>query len=322
MQLILNARIREACSKEEERGCLRLHSGCHGPKGTQATQEQVHLKVKQLRQAYARATRGGAAAGAATCPYFPALDRLLGGGAVRASLGDSEPGPEGPDPGTPEGPPQGVPALESAGSSRETVPAAPAARAGRTTPAGTCSRTHGLLRTTTTEQEYWDEHLRSLRALHRTVKAWMRADLQLCQEQLAEVRGLNSNLQALCWSCTCCPPNFCPSSYSCPPSHLFLLNPHTLFLNVHTPHLNLRTLHPIPPGTPRPPPSPCWEAVGPARSPPQSLSFLPLLSLASPFQLPPPSFPPPLSHTLSCPFPPPLPRLPTVLFPPPPSFVK
>ena len=85
-------------------------------RGHRRTQEQVRIKIKKLRQAYARATRGGATAGAATCPYFSALNRLLGGRAVRASLGDSEPGPESPDPGTPEGPPQDAPA------SRETVP--------------------------------------------------------------------------------------------------------------------------------------------------------------------------------------------------------
>ncbi|XP_075770538.1 uncharacterized protein LOC142823392 [Pelodiscus sinensis] len=176
-------------------------------KGHRRTPEQVHVKVKQLRQAYARATRG-AAAGAATCPYFPALDRLLGGGAVCASLGDSDLGPEGPDLGTAEGPPPAVPALESAGSSREALPAAPAACAGRS---------H-------TWQKYWDQHLGVLRALHHTIEAWTREDLQLRREQLAEDRAINANLQALLQSmllragpAPAAPPRYGSSSHSCPP---------------------------------------------------------------------------------------------------------
>ncbi|XP_075793602.1 glypican-5-like isoform X5 [Pelodiscus sinensis] len=62
--------------------------------------------------------------------------------------------------------------------------AAPAARAGCTTPPGTRSRTRGLLRTTTTWQEYRDQHLGALRALYRTIQAWMLEDLQLHREQL------------------------------------------------------------------------------------------------------------------------------------------
>ncbi|XP_075783977.1 alpha-parvin isoform X4 [Pelodiscus sinensis] len=81
----------------------------------------------------------------------------------------------------------------------------------------------------------------------------------------------------------------------CPPQLLFLLpllSPFPpLLLNLHTLHLNLCTLLPIPPGMPRPPPQRCWEAVGPVR-PPRLSAELPL-PLASPFQLPPPSFPPP-----------------------------
>ncbi|XP_075782934.1 uncharacterized protein LOC142829099 isoform X2 [Pelodiscus sinensis] len=159
-------------------------------KGHRRTQEQVRIKLKQLRQGYARATRGGAAAGDDTCPYFPALHQLLGGGAVRASPGDSELGPEGPNLGAPKGPPPAVPA----GSSRETVPAAPTARAGRTTPPGTCSGTRGLLWTASTEQEYWDQHLGSLRAVHRTLQAWMREDLQFRHKLLAEKGKNGANL--------------------------------------------------------------------------------------------------------------------------------
>ncbi|XP_075790513.1 uncharacterized protein LOC142830266 [Pelodiscus sinensis] len=159
-------------------------------RGHRRTQEQVRIKIKKLRQAYARATRGGATAGAATCPYFTALHQVLGGRAVRASPGDIEPGPEGPDLGTPEGSPP-------AASSRETVPAAPAARAGRTTPPGTCSRTRGLLRTASTEQEYRDQHLGALQAVHHTLRSWMQEDLQVRHELLAELRGLSTNLQLL-----------------------------------------------------------------------------------------------------------------------------
>ncbi|XP_075782144.1 uncharacterized protein LOC142828939 [Pelodiscus sinensis] len=159
-------------------------------RGHRRTQEQVRIKIKKLRQAYARATRGGATAGAATCPYFTALHQVLGGRVVRASPGDIEPGPEGPDLGTPEGSPP-------AASSRETVPAAPAARAGRTTPPGTCSRTRGLLRTASTEQEYWDQHLGALQAVHRTLRSWMQEDLQVRHELLSELRGLSTNLQLL-----------------------------------------------------------------------------------------------------------------------------
>ncbi|XP_075770897.1 uncharacterized protein LOC142823554 [Pelodiscus sinensis] len=283
-------------------------------RGHRRTQEQVRIKIKQLRQAYARATRGRAAAGAATCPYFTALHQLLGGRAVRASPGDIEPGPEGPDLGTPEGSPPAV-------SSRETVPAAPAARAGRTTPPRTCSRTRGLLRTASTEQEYWDQHLGALQAVHRTLRAWMREDLQVRHELLAELRGLSTNLQLLLQSMVpragpapAAPPTAVPPPTPAPPPTSSSSTPTTSSSMSTPPHLNLRTLrtlHPIPPGTPRPPPSPYWEAVGLARPPPLILQFPhPLLSLASPFQLPPPSFPPPLSQPLSSPLPPPFPSFP------------
>ncbi|XP_075794490.1 uncharacterized protein LOC142830844 [Pelodiscus sinensis] len=163
------------------------------------TQEQVHLKVKELRQTYTRATRGGPAAEAATCPYFSTLDQFLGGGAVHASPGGSELGPEGPDPGAPEGPPPAVLALESTRSSRRPYQLHQLLVQGAPPHPGHAPTPHGLLQTTTTRQGYWDQHLEALRALHRTIQAWMLEDLQLCREQLAQDRALtlNSNLQAL-----------------------------------------------------------------------------------------------------------------------------
>ncbi|XP_075777529.1 uncharacterized protein LOC142827199 [Pelodiscus sinensis] len=98
-----------------------------GKKGHRRTQEQVHFKIKFLQQAYARATRGSSEAGADTCCYFTTLDCILGGGVICATLGGSEPGPEGPDQGAEEEPPcqqdpQAVPGEESAGLSREATP--------------------------------------------------------------------------------------------------------------------------------------------------------------------------------------------------------
>ena len=65
-------------------------------KGHRRTQEQVRIKLKQLRQGYARATRGGAAAGAATCPYFAALHQLLGRGGSPCQPGGQRAGTGGP----------------------------------------------------------------------------------------------------------------------------------------------------------------------------------------------------------------------------------
>ncbi|XP_075781267.1 uncharacterized protein LOC142828014 [Pelodiscus sinensis] len=216
-----------------------------------------------------------------------------------------------------------IPAPAPQGMQRPPLPqcwetAAPAACVGRTTPPGTCSSTCDLSRTTTTQQGYREQHLQALRAQTWIMEQQVQDDRAFQQELLAQGRAICHHLQALVQSMLprASPAPAAPQLLFLLPlltPHLFLLNLHTLLLNLHTPYLNLRTLLPIPPGMPRPPPPWCWEAVGPVRFPPLSTELpLPLPPIASPFQLPPPSFPPPLSHLLSCPLLPPFPISPEV----------
>ncbi|XP_075783222.1 regulator of microtubule dynamics protein 3 isoform X5 [Pelodiscus sinensis] len=105
---------------------------------------------------------------------------------------------------------------------------------------------------------------------------------------------------ASCCCSACCLLSSRSSSHSFSPSRLSL---HTLLSN--------------PPGTLRPLHMPCWETLGPAGPSTPELP-LPLVPLASPFQLSPPSFSPPLSSPLSHLLSPVSPEFRT----PPPSFVK
>ncbi|XP_075782209.1 uncharacterized protein LOC142829028 [Pelodiscus sinensis] len=270
-------------------------------RGHQRSREQVRCKIKDLRQSYSRACQPGADPEA--CPHFQALDRILGAHAVYAPRVVIDPGAEGPLPDTEEEEledaesqesaqdPQGTPlstSLVSSEAGEASTSAAPGT-AGRTTLPATATRARASRRARN-QEDYQQRHLWFLEWLLRNQEHWIREDLRPAQfggaggaEPCPQRPPPDPGRQVPAFSCSssCSCPSSRSSSHPCFPSR-FLRSP----------------VPPAPPSKPAPPQGPRTHSVARRKSQPDppSLSFPFPSSPSTPFQLPPPRFPPPLSH--------------------------
>ncbi|XP_075784880.1 uncharacterized protein LOC142829306 [Pelodiscus sinensis] len=186
-------------------------------RGHMRTWEQVRCKIKDLRQAYSRASQPGADLDA--CPHYEALDRILGAHTVHAPRVVIDPGAEGPVPDMEEEEEdaesqeparslprtqdtRGIPHSTSAVSSeaRQGSTSAVPETAGHTTPPATDTRTRAS-RCTRNLEDYQRRHLQLLEHQLRTQDHWVQEDLWLRQQSLEALEeqglALRGHLQTL-----------------------------------------------------------------------------------------------------------------------------
>ncbi|XP_075771609.1 uncharacterized protein LOC142823853 [Pelodiscus sinensis] len=256
-------------------------------RGHMWTQDQVCCKIKDLRQAYSRASQPGADPEA--CPHYEALDHILGAHAVHAPWVVIDPGAEGPVLNTEEEEdaesqepagrlprtqdPRGILQSTSVVSSEagEGSTSAAPGTAGCTTPPATAARARASRRARNLEDYQW-WHLRLLEHQLRTQEHWVREDLWLRQRSVEvlkeQSRALQGHLQTLV-------DRFLPPPAPTPAAAPALTPPPT---PAPPPASSASPIPPAPPSTSAPPPMPphaqCCETAEPAGPPTLSFPFL------------------------------------------------